>query len=104
MSVVRYDKIGICFLVPLHQRVCRFVQECSCKFLEFPCKFQALQRICLADFSQLHLRCRAPRRKSWVLYQVHPCCRFFCNASVMQRNLHHGCKFQENLVGIKLHI
>ena len=101
--VVRSDGIGFCFLVPLRQRVCRFVQEFLCKFLEFLCKFRAMQRICIADFSDLDPCGMAHPRNSSVLYQVHPRCKFFCNASMLQRNLQHGCKFQGKPIGIELH-
>jgi hypothetical protein len=64
------------------------------------------QRIRVADFSATHPRCRARRWNSWVLYQVHPCCRKISNADALLIFLQHGKQvpeFPEKFVGIKLH-
>ena len=66
------------YIVP--ERICKL----HASSLQVPCKLAAsslhLRCIRVADFSALQMRCRRPRRNSWVLYQVHPRCRFFSNA------------------------
>ena len=105
VCLLRFDGILFYFLVPLCLRECRLYwnfcassQELVCKFRNLSASFGALQRIGIANFSDLHQSCRRRRRNLWDLYQVYPCCQFFDNASELSKNRQHRYKFQEKLV------